>query len=256
MENYNLVASRLKTYLAAFTWNAKAKEVRINISTPEKAAAAYKEFLQNGKYLPAPVDDLFKKLVNPALCKGLDTDNSRLTTVEKFVAFFSDPDILIMIDDNKLMKDGKGVYFLLPKDTGCASHKMVRDAKAHFEKAKTTIPDFDSNTYWCEDENDVSGLVQLKNSLSNPDDIKFYWACRNKDGFGPVMFIQCATYDSETNSPVWSQKESHYVSSMYSALTGTKYYDARPCSFEYWESHPDVQFKTFEEEEDVNANMI
>lgn len=240
MRNNEFVKNAIKFYFAALTYNTNAKTIKINLSTPQKVADSYKSFLQNGGWLIKPLAERFKALTT--IIKGDGNDSFRLTDVDKFEEFFMNPDVVDMLKDKTIVGYSTTKIEVVPPKGG-VSEKMFSKAVNHFTEVKKSIPELDTNYYWCDDESDLSGLIQLQNGLKNPENIKFYWACRNADGNGPVLFVQCATYDSETGRPIWESDERHHVRAIYARLTRTKYYDARECSYDYWDNNPDDRFK-------------
>lgn len=213
------------------------KTIVVDISDPRTAASAYRGFKYLGDKMQTPLARAFRKYVEPSGLKGDELDQFRLTDVNKFVDFFTNPYTISLITDylEKFHKD----YVLKVKFDKTASPKFSEIIKAnkYFKNTGKSI-------HWCNP--DLAGLTELMESLENPEDINNYWVCRTMHGNAPAMFVECGSFNSD-GTPNWSDKtESNHICSLYSAYTKTEYIDARPCSYGYWNENEDIRFNTAE----------
>lgn len=248
MEKSISLNNYLKVYFQALVAGRVSGKVKLNISTPEKAKQSYKEFVANGK--SCCVSEVFKRYIS--VLNNNESDVYRLNTVDKFVEFFSDPDVLRIIDDKDSSVLGKcipEVNIILPKGAGYVTSRALKAAKEYFEMAAAMVPEFDPNIYWISDESEVGEkIAEIKRSMKDDSHINFFWVCRHNIGNAPVMLMQGTVYDSEKEALSWSAREANHVKSIYAAATKTRYYDGRPCSYDYWVSNENVRFHTAEYE--------
>ena len=213
------------------------KTINVDISDSRTAGATYRGFKYIGDKMQTPLARVFRKYVEPSGLKGDELDQYRLTDVNKFIDFFTNPYTISLITDylEEFHKD----YTLKVKFNKNATPKFSEIIKAnkHFKKTG-------KNIYWCNP--DLTGITELMEFLNNPEDINNYWVCRTMHGNAPAMLVECGSFN-EDGTPNWSDmNESHYIRSIYSAYTKTSYMDARECSYKYWNDNPEFRFSTAE----------
>lgn len=213
------------------------KTIVINISDRRTAASSYRVFKLWGDRMQITLARAFRKLVEPSGLKGDAIDAFRLTDIDKFTWFFSNPYCIELMTDylEKYHKEYT-LKVIFPKDASPKFSEIVK-ANKYFKKTSKTIT-------WCNP--DLEGLKSLIETLDSPKDISNYWVCRTMHGNAPAMIVECDSFNSD-GTPNWSDKtESNHICSLYAAYTRTNYIDARPCSYEYWNENEDIRFSTAE----------
>lgn len=238
---YTSLQNMIKYYVNALMVNVTQttgkKIISIDISDSRTAANTYRSFKRWGDKLQLAIARNFRKYVEPAGLKGDELDKYRLTDVNKFIDFFTNPYTIGLITDylDKFHKD----YTLKVKFANSVNPTFAEIIKSnkYFKETGKTIT-------WTNP--DLVGLENLKSSLKNIEDINNYWVCRTMNGNAPAMLVECGSFNSD-GTPNWSDsKESHHIRSIYSAYTKTSYIDARECSYRYWNENADVRFSTAE----------
>ena len=213
------------------------KVINIDISDSRSAATSYRCFKRWGDKMQLTLARTFRKFVEPSGLKGDVIDQFRLTDLNKFVWFFTNPYCIGLITD--YLEEHYKEYTLKVKYPKGASPKFSEIVKAnkYFKKTSKTIT-------WCNP--DLVGLNELMESLESPEEISNYWVCRSMHGNAPVMIVECSSFNSD-GTPNWSDKqEISHICSLYSAYTGTEFINARPCSYDYWNENVDIRFNTTE----------
>lgn len=213
------------------------KTILIDLSDNKIAAHTYRTFKRSGDKMQLPLARAFRKYVEPSYLKGDELDQFRLTDVNKFISFFTNPYTIGLITD--YIEENHKEYVLKVKYNKDASPTFAEIVKAnkYFKTTGKTIT-------WCNP--DLAGLNALMETLESPEEISNYWVCRTMNGNAPAMLVECSSFNSD-GTPNWSDKtEANHICSIYSAYTKTKYFDARPCSYDYWNENEDVRFSTAE----------
>lgn len=213
------------------------KTIVLDISDSRKAADSYRSFKRWGDKMQIQLARVFRKYVEPSGLKGDALDAFKLTDLDKFVWFFTNPYCIGLITD--YLENYHKEYTLKVKypKNACPSFSEIVKANKYFKKTAKSIT-------WVNP--DMSGLNELIESLENPEDISNYWVCRTMHGNAPAMIVECGSFNTD-GTPNWSDKtESNHICSIYSAYTKTEYIDARPCSYDYWNENEDIRFSTAE----------
>lgn len=234
----NIIKFYVKTLIDNVNPEAVGKKtIIVDISNPRIAANTYRSFKRWGDKMSIPFARIFRKFVEPYGLKNDSLDAYRLTDVNKFIEFFTNPYTIGLITD--YIDEFHKEYTLKVKFNKDATPKFSEIVKAnkYFKKTGKTIT-------WCNP--DLAGLNTLMESLDSPEEISNYWVCRSMHGNAPAMIVECSSFNND-GTPNWSDRqEISHICSLYSAYTGTEFINARPCSYEYWNENEDVRFSTAE----------
>jgi hypothetical protein len=239
---YASLQNIIKFYVKALIDNVNPeavgkKTITIDISDSRIAANTYRSFKRWGDKMATPLARIFRKYVELDGLKGDALDKYRLTDVNKFIEFFTNPYTIGLITDyiDEFHKEF-ALKVKFNKEMTPNFSEIVK-ANKYFKKTGKTIT-------WCDP--DLVGLNELIKTLESPEEISNYWVCRTMNGNAPAMLVECSSFNND-GTPNWSDKtEANHICSIYSAYTKTKYFDARPCSYEYWNENEDVRFSTAE----------
>lgn len=208
------------------------KVITIDISDPRSAATSYRCFKRWGDKMQLTLARTFRKFVEPSGLKGDEIDQFRLTDLNKFVWFFTNPYCIGLITD--YLEEHYGDYSLKVKYA-----KDVVPSFSDIVKANKYIKQSKKSIHWVSP--DMLGLEELKASLENPEDINNYLVFRTWNGSAPAMFVECASIIGDDKEWI-DRKETNHLRMLYSAYTKADYLGVVPCRYEYWESHPEARF--------------
>lgn len=228
----NIIKFYVKALIDGTTASVGKKTISLDISDSRTAANTYRSFKHWGDKMQITLARAFRKYVDPSGLKGDELDQYRLTDVNKFVEFFTNPYTIGLITDylEEFHKDHV-LKVKYGKDAVPSFSDIVK-ANAYIKKSNKSI-------HWVNP--DLVGLEELKSSLDNPEDINNYLVFRTWNGSAPAMFVECASIVGDDKEWI-DRKETNYFRMLYSAYTKADYLGVVPCRYEYWENHPEARF--------------
>ena len=153
----NIIKFYAKVICDSVSYNStRKKTIVIDISDRRKAADAYRNFKRWGDKMQIQFARAFRKYVEPNYLNGDDLDEFRLTDVDKFIDFFTNPYTIGLITD--YLEEFHIEYTL--------KVKYAKDAVPSFSdivKANKYIKQSKKSVHWVSP--DMLGLEELKMSL-------------------------------------------------------------------------------------------
>ena len=163
------------------------------------------------------------------VCKRIYSDRRELIEAAKkkfniyshpsLVAFFTNDDVVKLLEENDIAVELPNGYKSMSSTNSPSMFKNISKPSACVAECLKNI------TGWTYCEEDV-------------DPSENWFAVRAADGDYDVLFIRgLGGVDLVKNY-------SNGLKTIYHKETGCNYYNARPCKYSYWKSHPEIQYST------------